>query len=306
MTKKIKVLMVDDEEQFRKTTAKILDKKGYETTMAGSGEEAVELLKKQAQDVVILDIKMPGMDGHEALSEIRKIRPDAQVIMLTGHGGEASAKESLKRGAFDYLNKPCDIDLMAAKINSAYAAVVHEGDPRAEKRARDIMIHVDDYTTLTEDKTVKEAIEQLMKSFEGLAASNRIMETGHRSILVFDKKNKELVGILSIQDLMRGVRPAYLYAAKPSTADSMQYSTMFWSGLFTIQMKTLANKKIGEVMSESPPTVNESTNLMELADMMYTQGIRRAVVMDSDKNVLGVVREQELFFEMADIVTKAK
>jgi DNA-binding response OmpR family regulator len=253
MERKIKVLMVDDEEQFRKTTAKILEKKGYETTMAGSGEEAIAVLKKKEQDVVILDLKMPGIDGHMALNEIKKIRPETQVIMLTGHGGLDSAKASLKLGATDYLTKPCDIDLMAAKINSAYAAALHKGDPKAEKRARDIMIHVKNYTTLTEDRTVKEAIDQLMESFEGLIASNRVMETGHRSILVFDKGHTRLLGMLSIQDLIRAVRPAYLYAPKPSTADSMQYSTLFWSGLFTIQIKMLADKKVGEVMSPKPP-----------------------------------------------------
>jgi DNA-binding response OmpR family regulator len=295
----IKVLMVDDEEQFRETIAKILTRKGYEVVMAGSGDEAVQILKKKSQDVVILDIRMPGMDGHETLSEIKEISPETQVIMLTGHGGESSARASLKLGAYDYLSKPCDIDLLAAKINSAYAAIVHKTE-KPEKRARDIMIPVGDYTTITEDKTVKEAIELLMKSFEGLIASNRVMETGHRSILVFDKNNK-LTGILSIQDLIKAVRPAYLYAPKPSTADSIQYSPMFWSGLFTTQMKSLAHQKVGDVMSESPPSADEATNLMELANLMFTQGIRRLAVTSQGK-VVGVVREQELFFEMADIL----
>lgn len=306
MEKKIKVLMVDDEEQFRKTTAKILEKKGYETTMAASGEEAIALLKETEPDVVVLDLKMPGIDGHKALNEIKKIRPETQVIMLTGHGGLDSAQASLELGATDYLTKPCDIDLMAAKINSAYAAVAHKGDPKAEKRARDIMIHVKNYTTLTEDRTVKEAIAQLRKTFEGLVASNRVMETGHRSILVFNADHTSLMGILSIQDLIRVVRPAYLYAPKPSTADSMQYSTLFWSGLFTIQMRLIADKKIGEVMSPRPPAVDENTNLMELVDRMYTTGIRRLVVTDANERVVGVVREQEIFFEMADILFRRK
>ena len=298
--------MVDDEERYRKVTAKILEKKGYETTIAGSGEEAIDILKQQDQDVVILDIKMPGMDGHRALHEIKKIRPKVQVIMLTGHGGLDSAQASMELGAADYLTKPCDIDVMAAKINSAYAAAFYKGDTKGEKRVRDIMIPVKSYTTITEDKTVKEAIAHLMKSFEGLVASKRVMETGHRSMLVFDRHNKALLGIMCINDLIKAVRPAYLYAPKPSTADSMQYSTMFWSGLFTIQTKQLANKKIKDVMSESPPTVDENANLMELADLMYTKGIRRAVVIDSSQNVVGVVREQELFFEMSDILLKRK
>lgn len=73
MADKIKVLMVDDEEQFRATTSKILNRKGFDTTLAGTGEEALAILKKSPQDVVVLDVKMPGMDGHQTLAEIRKI-----------------------------------------------------------------------------------------------------------------------------------------------------------------------------------------------------------------------------------------
>ncbi|MBN1104183.1 MAG: sigma-54-dependent Fis family transcriptional regulator, partial [Deltaproteobacteria bacterium] len=146
MAGKIKVLMVDDEEQFRSTTSRILSRKGYETTMAGSGEEAIEALKKSSQDVVILDIKMPGMDGHQTLAEIKKISPEVPVIMLTGHGAVESARTSLKHGAFDYLSKPCDIDLLAAKIHDAYNAV--KRGVREEKKVGDIMIPIEDYTTI--------------------------------------------------------------------------------------------------------------------------------------------------------------
>ncbi len=301
MAGKIRVLMVDDEAKFRETTSKILDKRGFETTMAGTGEEAIEILKKNPQDVIVLDIRMPGMDGHDALEKIRKINPDTQVIMLTGHGGHVSAKASLELGAFDYLNKPCDLDLLTSKINDAYNALRFKED-RPEKTAGEIMIRVEDYTTITEDKTLKEAIAQLRQSFEGLASSKQVMETGHRSILVFNRDG-ELSGILSIYDLLGAVRPGYLSADKPSMADSMQYSTMFWSGLFTTQMKAIANKKVGEFMSATPVSVDEDTNLMELAELMYSRKIRRLVVRQREK-VVGVVREQELFFEMANIVVK--
>jgi len=299
MGDKIRVLMVDDEEEFRASTSKILTKKGYETTMAASGEEAIRILKEEPRDVIVLDIKMPGMDGHEALAQIKKILPQAQVIMLTGHGTVDSAKETLFTGAYDYLSKPCDIDLLASKINDAYAAG-RKGVPLREKKARDIMIHIDDYSTVSVDNTVKEAIELLKRSFEGFVSSSRVMETGHRSLLVFDQK-RELVGILSILDLIDAVRPAYLSAPKPSMADSMQFSPMFWSGLFTTQVKALALKKVGDVMSESPPIVDEDTNLMEIADLMYREQIRRVIV-QSKGDVIGIVREQELFFEMARII----
>ena len=298
MAKKIKVLMVDDEEQFRSTTSKILTKRGYETTVAESGEEAIDLLKKSPQDVVILDIKMPGMDGHEALTQIGKIDPDVRVIMLTGHGGAESAKESLKHGAFDYLNKPCDIELLSLKINDAYESA--QGESREEKKAGDIMIPIEDYTTIDPDSTIKEGILKLKRSFESAVSTSRIMETGHRSILVLDYGG-ELVGILSILDLIEALRPAYLSAPKPSMADSMQYSPMFWTGLFTTQAKGLVDKKIRDVMSDAPLTIDEDTNLMEIANLIYAEKSRRMAVTRGGK-VVGVLREQEIFFEMAKII----
>lgn len=301
MGKKIKVLMVDDEAQFRATTSKILTRRGFLTTVAESGEEAIEILKKSPQDVVILDIRMPGMDGHEALARIKKIDPDARVIMLTGHGGGESARESLEHGAFDYLNKPCDIELLSLKINDAYDAA--RGGAREEKKAGDIMIPIEDYTTIDPDSTIKEGIARLKRSFENTPSTSRIMETGHRSILVFDQTGK-LVGILSILDLIEAVRPAYLSAPKPSMADSMQYSPMFWSGLFTTQAKGLVDKKIRDVMSDTPHSIDQGTNLMEIANLMFTEKRRRMAVTREGK-VVGVVREQEIFFEMAKIILKA-
>jgi len=295
MADKIKVLMVDDEEQFRSTTSKILTRRGYATTIAGSGEEALDILNKSPQDVVILDVKMPGMNGHQTLAEIKKIDPDVPVIMLTGHGDLDSAKESLKHGASDYLNKPCEIDLLAAKINDVYTAA--RKGVKVEKTAKDIMIPLEEYTTVNEDDTVQEGVEALKKSFEIFASTSRIMETGHRSILVFDRKGN-ISGILSIMDLIVAIRPAYLSAPKPSMADSLQYSTMFWSGLFTIQAKALLKKKVKDIMSDPPMTVDEDANLMEVADILYTRNARRLGVMRKGK-VAGIVREQEIFFEIA-------
>jgi DNA-binding response OmpR family regulator len=291
--------MVDDEAQFRATTSRILNKKGFETTIAGSGEEAIGILTDKPQDVVILDIKMPGMDGHEALGEIKKIRPETQVIMLTGHGAEVSAKESLEKGAFDYLSKPCDIDLLALKIKEAFKAS-HKDLKKEEKNAGNIMIRLDDYTTIGPEQTVREAVQALMRTFEGLISSSRVMETGHRSLLVCDSR-REVIGMLSILDLIEAARPGYLSAAKPSMADSIQYSRMFWTGLFSTQVRALAGKNVAEVMSDTPPRMDEDTNLMELADFMYSQQVRRVLITRKGK-VVGVVREQDLFFEMAHII----
>jgi DNA-binding response OmpR family regulator len=298
MADKIKVLMVDDEEQFRATTSKILNRKGFTTTLAGTGEEALAILKKSPQDVVVLDVRMPGMDGHQTLAEIRKIDAKLPVIMLTGHGEAESAKVSFKEGAFDYLSKPCDIDLLAARIQDACSLSTER--VQEEKRVRDIMIPVEDYTTIDVNRTLKEAIAELKKSHETILSTGKIMETGHRSILVFDEKG-ELVGILSIKDLIRALRPAYLSTPMPTMADSIRFSPLFWRGLFTHQVKALIDKKVGNIMSKKPLLVDENANLMEVADLMFTERARRVAVTRQEK-VVGIVREQELFFEIARIV----
>ena len=298
MSQKIKVLMVDDEAQFRTTTERILTRRGFQTIMAASGEEAIEKLDKNPH-VVVLDIKMPGMDGHETLHEIKKRRPELPVIILTGHGALPSAREAREKGAFDYLTKPCDIDTLAAKINEAYQHEHHEEVP-TEKTVRDVMIPIGDYTTLNQESTIKEAIDKLRESFFAKVSTSRIMETGHRSLLVFDDRGK-IIGILAIIDLLRTIMPGYLSAPKPSTADSIQYSPMFWTGMFTREVTGLAGKKIKDVMSPAPRTIEGSANLMEAAYTMIYQNKRRLAVMDSGE-VIGIIREQDLIFEIERIL----
>ena len=298
MTTKIKVLMVDDEAQFRATTERILTRRGFQTIMAASGEEAIEKLDKNP-DVVVLDIKMPGMDGHETLHEIKKRLPDLPVIILTGHGALPSAREARDKGAFDYLTKPCDIDTLAAKISEAYQQELRE-EVQVEKTVREVMIPIEDYTTLNQESTIKEAIDKLRESFFAKASTSRIMETGHRSILVFDNRGK-IMGILAIIDLLRAVMPAYLSAPKPSTADNVQYSPMFWNGMFQREVIRLAGKKIKDVMSPAPRTIDADANLMEAAYTMISQNKRRLTILDSGK-VIGIIREQDLFFEIDRIL----
>lgn len=298
MEKSIKILMVDDEEQFRETTSKILRKKGYQTTMAASGEEAVTILEKTPHDVVILDIQMGGMDGHEALKKIKEIQPTVRVIMLTGHGNLESAKKSLIQGADDYLNKPCDMDLMNQKIRSVLLR--NQGGSNEEKLAKDLMIQVDNYTRIQATQTVTEALQAIMKSIDGYIASSRLIYTVHRSVLVYQEAN-QLVGILSVRHLIEALRPDYLTASKPSLADSMQYSPLFWVGLFTSQARNLGKVPVSNIMSNSLIRIDVDTNLMEIANLMSTHKVRRVVVMEN-KNVVGIVREQELFFEMTNIL----
>ena len=117
---KMKMMLVDDEERFLTTTKKLLSRKGYEVFTAISGAEALEKLGSHSIHVVILDVKMPGMDGMETLKAIKANFPLVEVIMLTGHGTVESAVDGLKSGATDYLMKPTDVNDLIQKAEEAF------------------------------------------------------------------------------------------------------------------------------------------------------------------------------------------
>ena len=115
----ISILLVDDETRFLSTTRKLLERRGYSVETASTGMEAIEKLKESNSHVVILDVKMPGMDGLSTLKIIKRDFPLVEVIMLTGHATVESAVEGVKLGAVDYLMKPADVDDIAEKIEAA-------------------------------------------------------------------------------------------------------------------------------------------------------------------------------------------
>lgn len=114
------VLLVDDEAPFLETMTKRLEKRNLDVKTALSGQSALETLEKNPSiDVIILDVKMPGMDGIETLRKIKAGYPLSEVIMLTAHATVESAIEGMKLGAFDYLMKPCDMDQLMGKVQEA-------------------------------------------------------------------------------------------------------------------------------------------------------------------------------------------
>jgi DNA-binding NtrC family response regulator len=115
-----RILLVDDEIVFTDNMARLLTARGYSVTATHSGAAALEVLEENDFDVIVLDLKMPGMDGIATLKEIRKLGLFTQTILLTGHGSIDTAMEAVKLGACDYLTKPCEIDELVAKIEEAW------------------------------------------------------------------------------------------------------------------------------------------------------------------------------------------
>lgn len=133
------ILLIDDEMDYLVPLAKRMRKRDFKVFTVGNGFDALNILKDEPIDVVVLDIKMPGMDGNQVLKEIKDKFPLIEVIMLTGHADMDIALEVMEHGAFDYLTKPIDFDELIYKIQDALkkkkimeAKIYHEREEKGE------------------------------------------------------------------------------------------------------------------------------------------------------------------------------
>jgi DNA-binding NtrC family response regulator len=120
MARLIRLLIVDDEERFVETLSKRLAARGFYVEGANSGPDAISLIGSRPFDVVLLDLRMPGMDGLQTLREIKIAAPLVQVVMLSGNASINAAVEGMRLGASDYLLKPADIEEVVAKVEEAF------------------------------------------------------------------------------------------------------------------------------------------------------------------------------------------
>lgn len=118
--KNMKVLLVDDETDFVSALANRLGLRGISTDVVFDGPQALDYVEEHDPDVIVLDLKMPGMHGMEVLRRLSKTHPHIQVVILTGHGTDVDKEEANRLKAYDYLTKPADIDTLADRIRGAY------------------------------------------------------------------------------------------------------------------------------------------------------------------------------------------
>ncbi len=124
---KAKILLVDDEVAFANNIAKLISKRGYEVITVYNGESAIQAIEENEFDVIVLDLKMPGLDGLATLKQIKKKRPNVEVIILTGHGSMDSGIDGIQLGAFDFIMKPVRFDDLHEIIRQAFQRkIVHE------------------------------------------------------------------------------------------------------------------------------------------------------------------------------------
>ncbi len=194
MDKKISVLVVDDEEMIRKLFCRVFDEAGYDCAAAKSEQEAYERLKAKKYHIVVLDIRMPGVNDLSVLKAIKKDYPETEIVMVSGHGTMRIAHESLTLGAYDYLSKPVNIDDLLDVVDRAAKCFRQGGSEHRRQQAADTAAEPVDGPTLTGVSESTKAVMALLKKISPTSSNVLIQgETGCGKELVarFIHKNSQ-------------------------------------------------------------------------------------------------------------------
>lgn len=134
-----KILLVDDEQDFLETLSQRITMRGIDVSATTSAKEAIAKVAAESYDAIILDLQMPEMDGLEVLRTIKKLKPDMQIIVLTGHATVKKAIEAMKLGALDLIEKPADLETIMEKIKKAHVKKLILVEKETEKKVKNIM-----------------------------------------------------------------------------------------------------------------------------------------------------------------------
>ncbi len=280
----LKLLLVDDEDDFRRATSKTLNRRGFSVTEAANGEEALEAIRRECPDIVLLDLKMPGMSGIETLQHIREIEASLPVIILTGHGDFEAAMASIKLEVVDFLQKPVDVDQLGRRIRSLLERGAEK--PLRERTIAELMAPPSSYPRLYVDQPVAVALETLRKAF--FQPVSEEAPTGQvRSALVYDRDEK-LLGLIRFVDLLKLVLPSFL--------EDSPYAT-FFTGMFLAQSKVIGKRNIRELMGEQV-FVEVNAPLMEAVHLMVNHHLITLPVMKQGE-LVGILRERDIIVEIA-------
>jgi DNA-binding NtrC family response regulator len=135
----IKVLLVDDEEEFTSILSERMEARGLDVDIANTGPVATQKVKEKSYDAIILDLAMPGMDGIDTMKHLLKENPDLQVIFLTGHATLEKGIEAVKLGAVEFMEKPVDINKLLEKVSEAKTKKDHLTEKKTEESIKDIL-----------------------------------------------------------------------------------------------------------------------------------------------------------------------
>jgi len=305
------IMLVDDEVSFAETMAKRLQNRNIKTIMAFNAKEGLEKLNEnQNIDVIILDVKMPGMDGIEMLKVIKKTSPLTEVILLTGHATIESGIDGMKLGAYDFLKKPCDLEELVNKVEEATKKKRSHDDKintwetfMGTSSLKELMIPLAEYATVSEDADILEAIDALdaaQKAFDP-------KRYRHRAVIVLNNEDR-VVGKLSQHDIIQALEPEYKETkARTSSAHnqfgfsrkfiesvSLQYN--MWDKPLQNLYKKALKQKVKSFMYK--PTEGEYIKVSASMNDTIHQliiGKHHSLLVTDGPDIVGVVRLTDVF-----------
>jgi len=264
---KSRILVVDDEVVFARNLARILSGRGYTVETAPDGETAVATVEKKPNfAVALLDVKMPGMGGIEALRRIKALAPELEVIMLTGHATVASGIEAIREGAFDYLMKPCDVELLVEKIEAARSVECIRRRPVLWVRSVASDLLLTDFSRLSPDAPLTAALAVFNRDRGKMAAE---------TLFVTDADDRP-VGCVTQKSLLGAAQEAH------------PEKKIGWEQLLE-HPQWLPDRPLAEVMRPEVVFVEAETSLQEAARRMIDRRIRTMPVLEEGRMV-GIVR----------------
>jgi two-component system response regulator HydG len=269
---RIRILLVDDEEPFVMNLAKLLKFRGFEVDTAFTGVQALEKVKREDPfHVMVLDVKMPAMDGIEVLKESKKISPQTEVLMLTGHATLETGIQAMREGAFDYLMKPCDIEDLCQKVMAAYDVETIKRHPVLWKRSIVKEIENPAFIRLEEQDSVRKALEIFTSQPDTIVKE---------ILYVLDRENR-IKGVITRRDLIT--------AAQKAQPDIL----LSWENLAK-SPDLLPPMAVQDVMQHKlPASADPDENLSSVARRMMANHVRSMPVI-TDGRITAIVRLQDI------------
>ena len=280
----VKLLLVDDEADFREATSRALGRRGFRVETAESGARALELLQRTVPDIIVLDLRMEGMDGITTLRELRKQNEEIPVVILTGHGQLDDAVAGFHLGIVEFLQKPVEVVELAERLR----ALLDGGrcPPLRERRVEEVMVPARSYRSIYIDRPLRELVSVLVESLIEDAAENSAAP-GVRTVVVRDRADK-FVGCVRPGDVLDALLPAAL-------RDS-PYSS-YLTGMFLGQCKLVGQRTVADILEE-PAIVDVDVPLMEAVHVMVSRRVVSLPVLRNGE-LVGVLRDKDLLLEAA-------
>ncbi len=280
---KTRILLVDDEADFRAAASRALQRQGFDIAEAESGEQALVMIREAPPELVVLDLRMEGMDGISTLEEIRKSHPDLPVIILTGHGEFADAMAGIQFRIADFVQKPVNLKLLGKRIQALLEG--ERGLPLREKSIAELMVSAEGFARIYLDQSTREVVEILRemsepKRFDG-------MDPRRGTLLVFDSADR-FVGMIRLRDIVWMMVPHFLYDSP--------YSSYF-TGMFLAQTKVMGKQSI-EKLIRRRAIVDIDAPLMEAVHAMAKDRVGVIPIVKKGQ-LVGILRDEDIFAEIA-------